>query len=498
MSPASPAVERAALGAKSRAAGGPVRLGHWILALTDAEDGKPATLLTRAGVDLAALRLSLEADPGPGAPADHLLYSEARGHALGLTSDATITTDALLLALLDADPAFAPAGLSVETVMAQLAPNPSSQSPGDPGFELVIGEFDDRAEAARVVDANLNRAREALRVLDDYARFVRNDAGLTGVIKSLRHRLAEAAQSLPPGLLLASRDTPGDVGTALTAAGEYRRGGARGVAVANLKRVQESLRSAEEFGKLLGEPFARAAEAARYESYALEKAFPAPSALRDRLQAARLYALLSGAQCVAALDWTVAEVAAGGVAVVQLREKSLGDRDLIARARAMRRATAEAGVLFIVNDRPDVARLADADGVHLGQTDMSVADARRVVGPDLLVGVSTHSLSEVRQAQLDGADYVGVGPTFPSRTKSFEHFPGLDFVREVVTTTSLPAFALGGVDLTTVQHLAAVGCGRAAVGAALATADEPGPVAAQLLRALATAPLSAVDVKSGV
>lgn len=489
MSIASPAVERAAVEAKRLAGPEPARLGHWLLALTDDEDGKPASLIERAGLNVATVRAALEADPGPAAPADHLLYSEARGTALELTSDATLTTDALLLALLDADPAFAPGGLNAELIRAQLAPNPNSHAGDDPGHELVIGELDNRAEAARAVDANMNRARESLRVLDDYARFVRNDRGLTSAIKSLRHRLAESASLLPAGLLLSSRDAAGDVGTSVGAASEYSRTDTLAVAVANLKRVQESLRSAEEFGKILSVPFAKSVEAARYASYTLEKAFRPPSALRDRIHAARLYALLTGSQCVAALDWTIAELAAGGVGVVQLREKAMPDRDLVRRARDVRRWTADAGVLFIVNDRPDIARLADADGVHLGQDDVTVADARRIVGPDALVGVSTHTVAEVSRAQLDGADYLGVGPTFPSRTKAFESFPGLDFVREVVRSTSLPAFALGGVDLTNVAGLAGVGCGRAAVGAALATADEPGPIAAQLLRALAVVPL---------
>ena len=489
MALASPAVERAALGAMSLAGGVPVSLGHWLLALTDDEDGKSALLLTRAGVEVTALRESLRADPGPEAPAEHTLYAEARGHALDLTSDATITTDALLLALLTANPAFAPLGLTADRLTAHLAPNPFNQSDADPGFELVIGEVDRRAEAARAIDANLNRARESLRVLDDYARFVRNDRTLTAVIKSLRHRLAESETALPPGLLLGSRDAAGDVGTTVGSASEYGRAGPLAVAVANLKRLQESLRSAEEFGKIVSEAFARAVEAIRYESYTLEKAFRSPTSLRERLHAARLYALLTGSQCVAALDWTIAEIAEGGVGVVQLREKTLPDRELIQRARAVRRWTADAKVLFIVNDRPDIARLCEADGVHLGQDDMTVADARRIVGTEALVGVSTHDMNQLKRAQLDGADYLGVGPTFPSKTKQFDEFPGLDFVRSAFHSTSLPAFALGGIDLTTVTQLAEAGCGRAAVGAALATADEPGPVAAQLVRALSTVPL---------
>src|SRR5437660_7098545 len=123
----------------------------------------------------------------------------------------------------------------------------------------------------------------------------------------------------------------------------------------------------------------------------------------------------------------------------------------------MSRWTRKANVLFIMNDRPDLARLAEADGVHLGQEELPVKDARRIVGPDALIGVSTHNLDQVRRAVLDGASYIGVGPTFPSGTKEFAEFPGLDFVRWVAEETSLPAFVIGGVTLENVAEVAAAG-----------------------------------------
>ena len=194
--------------------------------------------------------------------------------------------------------------------------------------------------------------------------------------------------------------------------------------------------------------------------------------------------MLTGSQCVAALDWTIAEAAAGGAQVFQLREKTLSDRELLERARNVRRWTREAGTLFIVNDRPDIARLAEADGVHLGQDDLPVAAARRIVGPDALIGVSTHTPEQVRRAVLDGADYLGVGPTFPSRTKSFDHFPGLDFVRFAAAETSLPTFALGGISLANVPQVIEAGAKRVAISAAIAQADDPAMVARQLRSAL--------------
>ena len=143
----------------------------------------------------------------------------------------------------------------------------------------------------------------------------------------------------------------------------------------------------------------------------------------------KLYLLVTAAQCTLGLERTIAEAAAGGVDVVQLREKDLPDRELHAARCDVRRWTRQAGVLFIMNDRCDVAVLAEADGVHLGQDELPVKEARRLLGPDALIGLSTHNLEQLRQAILDGADYAGVGPTFPSGTKTFAEFPGLAFVR---------------------------------------------------------------------
>ncbi|MFM8273169.1 MAG: thiamine phosphate synthase, partial [Gemmata sp.] len=330
--------------------------------------------------------------------------------------------------------------------------------------------------------ANFNRAREAARVLEDYCRFVLDDRFLTQQVKELRHGLASAAGKLPSRLLLAARETLRDVGTTATAGAEYERSSPAHVAFVNLKRLQESLRSLEEFGKVFGPDLGRELEAARYRAYTLERSISLGAASRERLRDANLYVLLTRSQCVASLDWTVREAARGGADVIQLREKELPDRELIDLARQVRTWTRETGTLFVVNDRPDVARLVEADGVHLGQDDMSVKDARRVTGADMIIGVSTHSLEQLRRAVLDGADYVGIGPTFPSKTKQFDQFPGLDFVRAASAETSLPAFALGGIGTANVRAVVSAGARRVAVSSAVATADDP-EQAARLLKA---------------
>ena len=173
----------------------------------------------------------------------------------------------------------------------------------------------------------------------------------------------------------------------------------------------------------------------------------------------------------------------GGVDVLQLRDKQLDDRTLVARGRLLRELTRGTATTFIMNDRPDLALLTDADGVHVGQEELTVHDARRIVGPDRLVGVSTHSLEQARQAVLDGADYLGVGPTFPSTTKSFAEFPGIEFVQAVAAEIRLPAFAIGGITLENVGDVARTGLRRVAVSGAIASAQDP-VAAIQSLRRL--------------
>ncbi len=149
-------------------------------------------------------------------------------------------------------------------------------------------------------------------------------------------------------------------------------------------------------------------------------------------------------------------------------------------ARLVREWTRAAGTLFIVNDRPDLAVLADADGVHLGQDDLPVSAARRIVGSRALIGVSTHTIEQARQAVNDGADYLGVGPVFPSKTKEFEEFAGLDFVRQVAAEIRIPWYPIGGISLENLAEVQAAGATRVAVSSAVCGADDPAAAAREL------------------
>jgi len=434
-------------------------------------------VLIEAGGDLASVRQSLETH-GP-LPFDLPAILTGAGKVAGERAESTLTGEFLLLGLIRSiEPLRQPlrlGGVRVEqlTRPAEVAPLPFTEP-------LDLSDAPDEVAASRVVDANANRARESLRILDDYCRFVLDDAVLTQEVKSLRHDLVELLSRIPSQTLHESRETLADVGTAITAGGEMIRESPSEVAQVNLKRLQESLRSLEEFGKLLSRELSVGLEALRYRSYTIEKAISIGADSRERLQNARLYVLLTGATCSAGLDWTIREAADGGADVFQLREKSLSDRELIERARNVRVWTRQTGTLFVLNDRPDIARLVEADGVHLGQDDMTVKDARRILGTGPLIGISTHNADQVRQAILDGANYVGVGPTFPSPTKEFGELAGLDFVRQAAGLTTLPVFVIGGVNADNISQAVAAGARRVAVSAAICAADDPRSVAARL------------------
>lgn len=327
---------------------------------------------------------------------------------------------------------------------------------------------------ARILDANANRAREALRVLEELARFHLNDAYTSKLAKELRHDLTRLLlEQLPQSMLLASRDTEHDVGTQISSTSERHRHSLTAVLQANAQRLQEALRSLEEYGKIVSSILGAGLEQLRYRSYTLQRCLFANQQARDKLAAAQLYLLVSKSSCAASLEWTILEAAAGGVSIVQLREKNKTDRELLVIGKEVRRATRQAGILFILNDRPDLARLLQADGVHLGQDDVDVSSARQILGSEAIIGVSTHHLPQLDRAILDGADYVGVGPTFASQTKSFESFAGLDYIRQVARHTSLPAYAIGGITADNVNEVVAAGLHRVAIGQGITQADDP-------------------------
>jgi len=330
----------------------------------------------------------------------------------------------------------------------------------------------------RIIDAAANRAREALRVMEDAARFLLDDRDLVSELKALRHELAR--NLAPLSGLERWRDTPGDVGTGVSRRSEGERAGPWQVVVAAGKRLSESLRSIEEYAKTLGEEAGSLpgeAEAMRYRGYELERRLISAMG-SGRARQWRLCVLVSEALCPEGAWRAVAEAAvAGGADCLQLREKRLDAGPLLERAEALVALARPAGVAVIVNDRPDVALAAGADGVHLGQTDLPPDRTRRVAGRRLLVGVSTSNLAEAEAAVRAGADYVGAGPMFETRTKSKDRIAGPAYLRQLTGAwPGLPHLAIGGVTPAGIQRLVAAGARGVAVSRAVCCAEDPAAV----------------------
>lgn len=333
----------------------------------------------------------------------------------------------------------------------------------------------------RILDAAANRAAEGLRVVEDYARMGLDDAHLITQLKQLRHDLKTALGTLPANQRLAGRDTAADVGTTVKTDSELKRTDLASVVLAGWKRTQQGLRTLEEYGKLVDARFAQMCETLRYRTYTLERALDVTRTSCERLDKARLYVLLAGGHSAEAFAHLAQTLVGAGVHIIQLRDKHLDDRELLARARLLRQVTKDTKTLFVMNDRPDLAVLSQADGVHVGQEELSVKDLRAIVGTNMLIGVSTHSIEQARAAVMDGANYIGIGPTFPSTTKQFDAFPGLELAGSVAREIKLPAFAIGGITLENLSQVQAAGINRVAVGAAITEATEPAVAAMKFL-----------------
>ena len=338
----------------------------------------------------------------------------------------------------------------------------------------------------RILDANLNRSREALRVMEDYARFVLDDAQLSGQLKEARAQLRSAVQLLGGQCLLSARNTPGDVGTELTSPAEMDRPDTAAVVTAACKRVAESLRVLEEFSKTVNAQAAKMFEQLRYHCYDWEQRLLSRGRARGLLSKMRLYVLITSSLCRKhPLDVTK-DVLDAGADCLQLREKDMAVREYAELAASIARMCREAGTLFIVNDRPDIAVAVGADGVHLGQEDVPVAQARKVLSGEMIVGVSTHNIEQARQAAADGADYIGVGPVFATGTKPSAQPVGLDYVRQAASEIDLPMTAIGGITLDNVGEVIAAGARWVAVCSAIISSDDPGQAASEFVKRLST------------
>lgn len=328
----------------------------------------------------------------------------------------------------------------------------------------------------RLIDANIDRLGEGLRVLEDVARFLLNDAALCRRLKTLRHKLVRDVQPLEQELLSARRVAE-DVGAPAKLPAGTEHQDLVALVTANSRRVQESIRVLEEFARLSSAPIgAKPAKLQRFrfEAYELEQELVSKLLRHDKLSGLSGLYLVLDTQALRGRD--AVEVAArairGGAKVIQLRDKQLMRGEVLEIARRLKEICAEKGVLFIVNDYLDIALAAGADGLHLGQEDLPLAEARRLLPIDSLIGCSATSLSQAVRAQAGGADYVAVGSIYPTLSKEKFKLVGLETLRRVRSRVSLPLIAIGGIDHTNVKEVMKAGATGVAVISAVLGEDD--------------------------
>lgn len=287
----------------------------------------------------------------------------------------------------------------------------------------------------QILDANINRVSEGLRVIEDYVRFVRNNKVLTDRLVTLRHQINRSESK--PAANLAIRDTDLDVRAKEVPA---KRQEIVSLLKANFKRVQEGLRVLEEYtGNSLYNGI-------RYDAYALEKDVLLPL-LKPQVLKGVYFISDSVAHISQAIDW--------GVSMVQLRDKYGKKSDILEKAKRLSDKAKEASIPFIINDFLDIALLVDADGLHTGQDDLCIAEQRKLLGEHKLIGRTTHSLEQGLAAQIAGADYVSVGPIWETPSKPGRAGIGFDYLALASESLSVPFVAIGGVNADNIREVLA-------------------------------------------
>lgn len=332
----------------------------------------------------------------------------------------------------------------------------------------------------RIIDANINRAMEGIRVIEDILRFELDERIITSKLKNLRSDLKKTLDStgISTSQLLKARDSKKDVGADLYTPGEGSRASVGEIITSSFKRVEESLRVLEESSKLLDPKFGKKFKDIRYKVYDLEKVI---SSLISNLQSLvskerklnfDLYVITDpDAGRGRSHEQIVKAVIASGVKIVQLRDKGAGRKQYFSHAKKIARITKDAGVAFIINDYVDICRAVDADGVHLGQDDLPVSVARSILGEEKIIGVSTHSLKQAIKAKRDGADYISVGPIYPTPSKEGMLPVGVSLLKKVKQKVKIPIVAIGGINESNIYNVRKAGVGRVGVIRAVVSAD---------------------------
>ena len=332
----------------------------------------------------------------------------------------------------------------------------------------------------QIIDANLDRAREGLRVLEDWARFGIGEKDLVVRIKNLRQILGKEHLEI----YKISRNYVEDQCKGLTHVAQVNKKSSYQIISSNSARVQEALRVIEEFSRNHNNNLSKIASEIRYEIYSLEIEllnFNTRKEAKLIISENNLYAITDQKENLLEI---IEEILLGGVKIIQYRFPEGNDKDHIEKAIHIKNLCKKYNSLLIINNRVDIALASNADGVHLGQEDIDLISARKLIGISKIIGITANNENDIRNAIKEGCDYIGVGPVFKTSTKKNKEPLGIGKVKALTKDINIPWFAIGGIKMVNISSLKNSGIRKVAVVSGLFNSEDPKEEAIIILKEL--------------
>jgi len=321
----------------------------------------------------------------------------------------------------------------------------------------------------QIIDANLDRAREGLRVLEDWARFGIGKEKYVETIKNFRHILGKNHLEV----YKQSRNHIDDKCKGLTHPEQINRKTAEQIISSNSGRVQEALRVIEEFSRLHNQQLSKIASEIRYEIYTLEIDLLSLSKRKkseEILKENDLYVITDQKENLLEI---IEDILIAGVKIIQHRFKKGTDKDHLEEAIQIKTLCKRYNSLFIINDRVDIALASNADGIHLGQDDLNIKTARKLIGNEKIIGISANNEMDISKAVKDGCDYIGIGPVFKTSTKKDKKPLGLEKIKKLTKDLQLPWFVIGGINKKNIHNLRNYGFRKVALVSEIMNSESP-------------------------
>ncbi len=314
----------------------------------------------------------------------------------------------------------------------------------------------------RIIDVNINRAKEGIRVIEENFRFIFEKKELSERLRGLRHEISRIPLLLRVSSvkLLASRQSQTDIGKSRK---EKKRKNLQEIIASNFSRVEESIRVLEEYSKILKSKTTGKIKKIRLDLYNIQKEIQLSVYRKELSSRLGLYIITDEEIAGKSNEQIVRQAVKGGADTIQLRDKSGSDKKLYNEAKKIRSLIPQ-NILFIINDKVDIAAASDADGVHLGKNDLSIAKARKIIGEDKIIGISCDNVKEAIKAEKDGTDYVALGPIFPTTTKKdLPAILGIKVIKKAKKKISIPIVAIGGINENNMKEVLKAGADSVAL-----------------------------------